>query len=444
MMQEWFKDAKLGIFIHWGVYAVQKRGGESWPIANGSVSHDEYMTQMDGFDASAFDPAAWADLFVRSGARYAVLTTKHHDGIALWPTRQDGPSIPNQTGLPDLVGRYVEAVRARGLKVGLYFTHTDWSNLDHFSVVTGKSPGELRELRRQPTNYTYLWHANFQRTDQAADAGEQRKWQSFLDFHRAQLTELLSDYHPVDLIWFDVMLTPPGFDWRCAELREHIQGICPQTVINSRLESHGDYETPEQFIPVRPPEGPWELCMTTNNTWSFTGREEEYKTPYEIITMFCECLGMGGNLLLNIGPDEHGVIPARQVELLETLGAWIRKHEEAVYGTQRGLPHGYAYHFSSLNAARDTIYLYVAHVPKEGTSVKGIHNPVKRVTVLGDGTECASKRIGGAPWLNVPVPGTLWIDIPKQALDEQVTVLKIELDGPLDLYGGEGVEIHLN
>ena len=130
------------------------------------------------------------------------------------------------------------------------------------------------------------------------------------------------------------------------------------------------------------------------------------------------------------------------MELLETLGAWIRKHEEAVYGTQRGLPHGYAYHFSSLNAARDTIYLYVAHVPKEGTSVKGIHNPVKRVTVLGDGTECASKRIGGAPWLNVQ--GTLWIDIPKQALDEQVTVLKIELDGPLDLYGGEGVEIHLN
>jgi len=442
MMQEWFKDAKLGIFIHWGIYASQKRGGESWPIANGSVSHDEYMTQMEDFDAAAFDPAAWADLFVRSGARYAVLTTKHHDGVALWPTRQEGPSIPNQTGGGDLVGRYVEALRDRGLKVGLYFSHTDWSNLDHFSVVTGKSPAELMELRKQAVNYIYLWSDNFKRGGQADNAGEQRKWQAFLDFHRAQLSELLSDYHPVDLIWFDVMLTPPGFDWRCAELREHIHGICPQTVINSRLGAHGDYETPEQFIPVQPPAGPWELCMTTNNTWSFTGREEAYKTPFEIITMFCECLGMGGNLLLNIGPDEHGVIPARQVELLETLGAWIRKHEESVYGTLRGLPHGYAYHFSSLNAARDTIYLYVAHVPGEGTSIKGLHNQIRRITVLGDGAECASKRIGGAPWLNVP--GTLWIDIPKPALDEQVTVLKIELDGPLDLYSGEGVEIHVN
>jgi alpha-L-fucosidase len=151
---------------------------------------------------------------------------------------------------------------------------------------------------------------------------------------------------------------------------------------------------------------------------------------------------MGGNLLLNVGPDEHGVIPEQQVELLEALGRWVGKHQEAVHGTRRGLPHGYAYHFSTLNDERDTIYLYVAHTPREGTSIKGIHNQVERVTVLGEGSECGTKRIGGAPWMNVP--GTLWIDVPKDALDEQVTVLKIELDGPLDLYGGEGVEIDVN
>ncbi len=182
--------------------------------------------------------------------------------------------------------------------------------------------------------------------------------------------------------------------------------------------------------------------MTTNNTWSYTGREEQYKSPFEIITMFCECLGMGGNMLLNIGPDEHGSIPARQVELLETLGAWVHKHKEAVYGTIRGLPHGYAYHFSSYNKARDIIYLYVAHVPKESTSINGIKNEIKRITVLGDGAECGFKRIGGASWLGVP--GTLWIDIPKHKLDDNVTVLKIELDAPLCLYGGEGVEIEVN
>jgi alpha-L-fucosidase len=287
-----------------------------------------------------------------------------------------------------------------------------------------------------------VWGASQRETDLGDSPEFQAKWQEFLDFHRAQLGEILSDYGPVDLIWFDVMLGRKGFQYPTAALRDFIQGICPTTVINSRLAAHGDYETPEQFIPVQPPAGPWELCMTTNNTWSYTGREEQYKTPYEIITMFCECLGMGGNLLLNVGPDEHGVIPAQQVQLLETLGAWVRKHEEAVYGTRRGLPHGYAYHFSSFNREADTIYLYLAHTPKEATPIKGIKNQIKRITVLGNGAECTSKRIGGASWIGVP--GTLWIDVPKTALDEYVTVLKIELDGRLDLYGGEGVEIDVN
>lgn len=442
MMQQWFKDAKLGIFIHWGIYAVQRRGGESWPIARAEVSYNDYLTQMQEFKAADYDPARWADLFARSGARYAVLTTKHHDGVALWPTRQDGPSIPNATGLPDLVGPFVEAVRAKGMKAGLYFSHTDWSNVDHMSVLAGKSPEEILEMRKQALNYREIWQKSQQEEDLSGDAEYQAAWQRFLDFHRAQLTEILTDYRPVDLIWFDVMMGRKGFPYKTAELRDHIHSICPDTVINSRLAEHGDYETPEQFIPVHPPKGPWELCMTTNNTWSFTGREEQYKTPYEIITMFCECLGMGGNMLLNVGPDQNGRIPAQQVELLEALGAWTSKHEEAVYGTLRGLPHGYAYHFTSRNKARDTIYLYMAHVPREGTPIKGIKNEIKAVTVVGDGSPCSSKRIGGAPWKGVP--GTLWIDVPKDALDENVTVLKIELDGPLDLHGGEGVEIDIN
>lgn len=440
MMQDWFTDAKLGIFIHWGAYAVDRRGSESWPMANAAVSHADYVKQIDRFTAARYNPDQWAELFLRSGARYAVLTTKHHDGIALWPTRQDGPSIPNQTGLPDLIGRYVEAMRRHGLRVGLYFSHTDWSNLDHMMVITGKSRAELMELQKKLTNYCKLW--DDKTVDLSQSAEHRQAWERFLAFHRGQLTEILGDYGPIDLIWFDVMLAREGFDYRTAELRELIHKLHPQTIINSRLGEHGDYETPEQFIPVRPPAGPWELCITTNNTWSFTGREEDYKTPYEIITMFCECLGMGGNMLLNVGPDETGVIPAQQAQLLESLGAWVRKHAEAVHGTVRGLPAGYAYHFSTLNKTRDVLYLYVAHVPKEATTIKGIKNEIKAITVLGNGTACRYKRVGGAPWIGVP--GTLWIDVPKPALDEDVTVLKVELDGPLNLYSGEGVEIHVN
>ncbi len=442
MIQEWFNDAKLGIFIHWGIYAVQKRGGESWPLVNGIVSYEDYMTQMNHFTASQYDPDAWADLIASSGAKYAVLTTKHHDGVALWPTKQDGPGIPNQTDVQDLVAAYVNAVRKKGLRVGLYFSHTDWSNLDHMSVITGKSKDALLELRKSPALLGQIWGENQNNVDLSNSAVHQAAWQRFLDFHRGQLTEILHDYGPIDLIWFDVMLCRKGFDYKTRELRDHIHSICENTVINSRLAEHGNYETPEQFIPVNPPKGPWELCMTTNNSWSYTGREEQYKSPFEIIAMFCECLGMGGNMLLNIGPDAYGVIPSQQVELLQTLGAWVRKHDEAVGGTIRGLPHGYAYHFSSYNKARDTIYLYVAHVPKEGTSIKGIKNEIKNITVLGNGTPCSFKRIGGAAWIGVP--GTLWMDVPKDALDDNVTVLKIELDGPLNLYSGEGVEININ
>lgn len=442
MMQEWFSDAKLGIFIHWGVYAVGRRGGESWPLFRGRVGYDEYLSEMDHFDASNYDPEAWADLIERSGAKYAVLTTKHHDGVALWPTKQDAPSIPNQRGLPDLVAPFVDAVRKRGIRPGLYFSHTDWHNLDHMQVLTGKSREELIALRATEANYGEMRDERTKHPERADDPELQSAWQRFLEFHRGQLGEILTSYGPIDLIWFDVMMKQPGFHYKTAELRDFIHSIHDKTVINSRLAQHGDYETPEQFIPVFPPAGPWELCMTTNNTWSFTGREENYKTPYEIIAMFCECLGMGGNLLLNIGPDEHGVVPPQQVALLETLGDWVRKHAESVHGTVRGLPHGYAYGFSSLSKDRETLYLYLSHLPKEATPVKGIHNEIKKVTVLGAHVECAHKRVGGARWLGVP--GTLWIDVPAMAADEFVTVLKIELEGPLNLYGGEGVEIDAN
>jgi len=440
MMQPWFTDAKLGIFIHWGIYAVQKRGSESWPMIRGSVSYEEYHRQMEGFTAAAYDPQSWAALIKRAGAQYGVLTTKHHDGVALWPTQEDGPSIPNHGKTGDLVGPFVEALRKEGLHPGLYFSHTDWAHQDHFECITGLSAEEIEALRKEEHDYSVDWQKLD--TDFSPAPDYEKKWNRFLEFRRNQIRELLTSYGNIDLIWFDVMIGSHLHNYESRELREFLHDLNPDIVINSRLEEYGDYETPEQFIPVYPPKGPWEFCVTTNNTWSYTGREQDYKTPFDIISMFCECLGMGGNMLLNIGPDEQGTVPEQQVMLLETLGDWIQRHQEAVYGTVRGLPHGYAYGPSSLNKERDTLYLYLSHLPKESTFVKGIHNDIRSITLLGSGTPCSSKRVGGAPWLNVP--GSLAIDIPAEATDEFVSVVKVELDGPLELYSGEGVEIDLN
>ncbi len=440
MMQPWFEEAKLGIFIHWGIYAVQRRGGESWPFVRGEVSYDEYMTQFDGFTAKDYDPEAWAALIKRSGARYAVLTTKHHDGVALWPTQEEGPSIPARGHCDDLVGPYVEAIRNAGLHCGLYFSHTDWSQPEHFEIITQLSREDLEAAHQVKHNYIENWRRVD--TEFAPGPDYEARWQRFLDFRQNQLRELLTEYGNIDLLWFDVMIGSHLHDYKSRELRDFIRELSPDTVINSRLEDYGDYETPEQFIPVQAPDGPWEFCVTTNNTWSYTGREEQYKSAFELLHMFCECLGMGGNMLLNIGPDEHGVIPPAQVQLLEEIGDWIQRNHEAVYGTRRGLPHGYAYGPSSFNEAGDVIYLYLSHLPRECTTVKGIHNQVKRVSLVHNGMECTQRRVGGADWIGVP--GTLHIDLPTQDLDPQVTVLKIELEGPLDLYSGEGVEINVN
>ena len=442
MMQPWFEKAKLGIFIHWGIYAVDGRGGESWPITRGEVSYNDYMKQMDHFGAKAYDPEAWADLIVRSGAKYAVLTTKHHDGVTLWPTAEPGPCISRDTDAGDLVAPYIKAIRDRGIHTGLYFSHTDWSHQEHFEVITGKTGEELTVLRDQITAFRYDWADSFKEDYDRNDPIVKDKWQVFLDFEKRQIKELLTNYGTIDLLWFDVMLHRPGYDYKCRLLRDYIYDLSPKTVINSRLESYGDYETPEQFIPVYPPEGPWEACLTTNDTWSYTGNEKAYKSAFEIITMFCECLSMGGNMLLNIGPDSQGNIPEAQVTLLETLGQWIDRNEESVYTSRRGLPMGYAYGMTSLSESEDVIYVYLSHLPKGTTSVKGIRNEIKAVTVLASGESCGFKRIGGAPWLNVP--GNLWIELPKEGLDPYVTVLKIELEGALDLHEGLGIEIDVN
>jgi alpha-L-fucosidase len=262
MMQPWFEQAKFGIFVHWGAYAVGRRGKESWPIARAGVAYDEYIAEMAQFDAAAYDPDAWAELFRQAGAQYAVLTTKHHDGVTLWPTLEDSPSLASQCG--DLVGPFCQSMRRAGLHTGLYFSHTDWSHLPHVQALSGKTAEEIVALRQEPAHWAELIGGlddlDHDPRSPRLNSYTRDQWKEFLRFHRSQIKELLTTYAPVDLIWFDVMWGQGFFDYECAELREFIHSHSAQTVINSRMDGHGDYETPEQFIPVHAPPGPWELC----------------------------------------------------------------------------------------------------------------------------------------------------------------------------------------
>jgi len=420
-MQPWFPDAKLGIFVHWGIYAVDGVA-ESWSFYDGEVPYEQYMAQLGGFTAAKYDPGAWADLFARAGARYTVLTARHHDGVALWDTAHGDLSVVGRTPAGrDLVTGYVDAVRARGLKVGLYYSHSDWSHPDYPTI-------------RRP-EHTWPEDADHPFSEPAPGEPEDpAAWQRFLGYRDGQITELVTRFRP-DLMWFDGDWERVEEQWRISELGDLILTHVPDAVLNSRMMSRGDYATPEQGPPMRAPEGPWELCMTINDSWGFRHQDHNHKSLRQIVRYFAETIGMGGNLLLDVGPREDGTIPQEQVDRLEGLGRWIAAHSAAVYGTVAGLPPGHHYGPSTLSADRRTLYLSCFDPPLESVALRGLRTPVRRVTVVGTGTELRHRVIGGLD----DIPGVLWIEAPAAAdVDPCATVLAVELDGELDLYEGRG------
>ncbi|MEV0116708.1 alpha-L-fucosidase [Streptomyces sp. NPDC050844] len=413
-MQPWFTDAKLGIFLHWGIYSVDGVA-ESWSFFHDQVPYDRYMAQLEGFTAAAYDPEAWADLFVRAGARYAVLTAKHHDGVALWDTAANDLSVVKRTPAGrDLISPYVAALRARGIKVGLYYSHLDWSHPDYATVrPEGQDPAERGNRYSMPA---------------VGEESEQR-WADFLAFHRAQVRELLERFEP-DLLWFDGEWERSPEQWRMAELAEEIRALSPHTVVNGRLTGHGDYATPEQGVPIEPPSRPWELCLTVNDSWGYQPQDDHHKSPRQLVRIFVEAIGGGGNLLLDVGPKEDGTLLPEQTERLEALGEWTSRHTDAVYGTVRGLPHGHFYGPSTLSADRRTLYLFLFDRPNEYVVVRGVRNAVTSARVLGKGVEARHERVGGLG----DVPGWEYVHVSDDQLDPLCTVLALELDGELDLY----------
>jgi alpha-L-fucosidase len=415
-MQPWFRDAKLGVFVHYGVYAVDGVP-ESWSFYLGQVSHDRYMRQLDRFTASKYEPRAWADLFARAGARYAVLTARHHDGVALWDTAHGDLNVVRHTPAGrDLIAGYTDALRERGLKVGLYYSHSDWNHPDYPSV---RHP-ELDD----DNPYSYP----------APGAEDPEAWARYLAYRDAQVGELVQRFRP-DLLWFDGEWERTEEQWGMRKLSELILAGRPDTVLNARMLSYGDYATPEQGVPLQAPDGSWELCLTINDSWGFQHDDHHHKSVRQLVRYFTETIGMGGNLLLDVGPREDGTIPEEQAERLEGLGAWIARHSEAVYGTVAGLPAGHHYGPSTLSADRRTLYLMCFDPPCETVSVRGLRNRIRRVTVLGTGTEVGHRVTGGLH----EVPGVTWIDAPGAAdVDPYATVLAVDLDGELDLYRGTG------
>lgn len=411
---EWFAHAKLGIFIHWGIYAVDGVS-ESWSFYNKYLPYDQYMSQAARFTASKYDPKQWVDLIKESGARYTVITTKHHDGVALWDTKV-GPlsTVKNTPAKRDLITPFTKEVRKAGLKLGLYYSLLDWSHPDYPNMT------------RTETRY---------KNDPA-------RWKKFVDFNFAQLRELNTTYKP-DLYWFDGDWEQTAEAWNAKGIMQLLRSGNPNVIVNSRIQGYGDYATPEQGVPVvRPTSKYWELCMTMNDSWGYQPTDTNFKTPQMLLRTFVDCLSNGGNLLLDIGPREDGTIPDEEVAILKEFGRWTNKHKEAIYDTRAGIPAEHFQGYTTLNQAGDILYLYLPYRPNGIVEIKGLVNKVNRVWVVGNGQMLNYKVYNKNYWSQVP--GNLYIDVPDEVLDPQITVLAVLLDGPIKLYRGEGKVIESN
>ena len=407
---QWFGDAKLGIFIHTGIYSV-KGIGESWSFHNKEISHSDYMKQLNGFTLKKYDPAYWADLIKESGAQYAVITTKHHDGVAMYDTKMNDLSIVKKTPAKrDMIKPFFEELRKRNIKTGAYYSLIDWSDTDY--------PGFLKDSSRYAIKDDYS------------------RWNKFRDFFQGQIKEISTQYKP-DLWWFDGDWEHSAEEWESEKVRQIILSKNPLSIINGRLQGYGDYSTPEQNFPVtRPTFDWWELCMTINDSWGYQPKDTKWKRPYEIITIYVDAVSNAGNLLLDIGPKEDGTIPEEQVNVLKELGAWNKKNGEAIFNTTGGIPQGHFYGPTTLSKDAKTLYLFVHGKSTGPLMIKGLDSKIENITVVGNGSKLKHKVVGKISWS--PVPGLVYIDLQESAMDKYVTVLKLELDKPIKLYSGQG------
>jgi len=396
---QWFADAKLGIFIHWGIYSVNGIS-ESWSFFNNYINHDAYMKQLNGFNAAKYQPTEWVNLIKESGAKYAVITTKHHDGVALWDSKMPNATttVKHSAAKKDLITPFVADLKKSGLKTGLYFSLPDWSYTDY--------DGFTRDRKR----YDYKQDPS--------------RFKKFQNYFQGQLNELSNQYNP-DLVWFDGDWEHSGEEWQAKNILENLCKVNPNVIINSRLNGHGDYDTPEQGVPVVRPASPeWELCYTMNDSWGYQPYDNHYKSPNMIIRTLVDCISMGGNLLLDIGPKADGTIAPEQVKILKGLGRWTQKHAEAIYGTQAGIPAGHIVGKTTLSKNKDVLYLYLDYKTKNGILLSGIKSKINKIEVVGNKAQPYTIKLNETDYL---------LNFKEADFDSDVTVVKVSLNGPIQL-----------
>jgi len=410
----WFDEARFGMFVHWD-HASQRGWELSWPLVGGvfslphcqSVPVEEYHALAATFDPRAWDPGALARRAVDAGMRYVVLTTRHHSGFSMYDSRVSDRTVMRSPCGRDLVREAVDAFRAAGLRIGLYYSLSDWSHPDYPAFTEEMKPYVFGASPPLPTN---------------EQAGR------FRSYVLEQLRELMTGYGRIDIVWFDGAWERPAPWWHAAEIEALLRALQPHILINDRLPGFGDVATSEQFVPPTPPGGRWETCLTMNESWGWNPDDPHLKSARTIVQALCETAGRGGNLLLNVSPMGDGALPPEQVERLDAITAWMARHSSAIHGTAAGLEPWQFYGPSTRRGGR--VHLFLLMRPDESVTVRGLPvRRVRRVSVLGADVDLPWRsRMPILDQLRDDPTGEIEVDVPAGVLDPLVTVLALDLD----------------
>jgi len=377
----WFREARFGMFIHWGLYA--QLGRHEWVMNRERIPLKEYEKLADTWKPAPVPARTWARLARQSGMRYMVMTTKHHEGFCLFNSRLTDYCAPQRGPKRDLVAEYVAAARAEGLRVGFYYSLMDWHH-----------PDGARCLH------------------------DERARRRFVDYIHGQVRELCTNYGKLDIMWYDVNWPLSVEGWEAVKMNAMVRKLQPDIVINNRSGLPEDFGTPEQHIRPEAGERAWEACMTFNDSWGYTPIDTDWKSARHIVGMLRQVAAGAGNLLLNIGPAPSGAVPPVCARELTKVGAWLQKYGPTVYEATDPMQQEWLV-TGAFTCKGKRLYFHCNRWPGEELAIGGLANKV-----------VGARLYGGPPVKFEQVRDRLVLrGLPKEAPDPLATVIELTIAG---------------
>ena len=377
----WWVNDRFGMFIHWGLYALPAR--HEWVKNAERLTNEDYQKYFDNFNPDLYNPREWAKMAKAAGMKYAVITTKHHEGFCLFDSKFTDYKAPNTPVGKDLLKEWVEAFRAEGLQIGFYYSLIDWHHPD-FTVD-----------RNHP-----------QRTDDKAKLAEfnkNRDMSKYREYLHNQVRELMINYGKVDILWLD--FSYPGEngkgnkDWDSEKLIKMVRQLQPGILVNDRLNLENyddawDFTTPEQYKVSKWPEVngkriPWETCQTFSGSWGYYRDEHTWKDNKQLLVLLIESVSKGGNLLLNVGPTARGMFDERAESRLKSMGEWMSLNNRSIYGCTQA-PEEFKVPDNCLltyNPKTKRLYIHLLDYPLQNFNLPGFAGKIKYAQFLHDASE---------------------------------------------------------